>query len=317
MMDRIQKRLLSFALTAALALTLTACGGGVADSGMTNSGGNSIVDESWDGGGNGVIFDSALPEEAETNMASGSSGAALLQYQAPEGAKIIYTASIRSETTDFDTASQALSHIVDEFSGYFETRSVTNYDIRRSGYYTIRVPAAQFEAFCEQVGKICHVTDLETGQQDVSETYYDIEARLTTQQTKLARLQTLLSQAENMTDIITIESAISDTELEIEYLTGNLRHYDAQIGYSTVKLSLDEVYQLSNQQEPPQTFGGQLAQAFTQGWEGFLSCLQALATAVAFLWVPLLVLIPLAAYLLIRRRKKRQAAAQSEYVEKK
>ena len=49
--------------------------------------------------------------------------------------------------------------------------------------------------------------------------YYDNEARLTTQRTKLERLQELLSKAEAMEDIITIESAISETELQIEYLT--------------------------------------------------------------------------------------------------
>ena len=52
--------------------------------------------------------------------------------------------------------------------------------------------------------------------------------------------QNLLAQAENMKDIITIESAISDTELEIERLTGTLRQYDALVDYATSQAKLGE-----------------------------------------------------------------------------
>lgn len=55
---------------------------------------------------------------------------------------------------------------------------------------------------------------------DVSEAYYDTEARLKTQQTKLDRLHALLEQAATMEDIIALETALSETELQIEYLTG-------------------------------------------------------------------------------------------------
>ena len=55
-----------------------------------------------------------------------------------------------------------------------------------------------------------------TNLENITETYYDTAGRLKTQKIKLERLQKLLSQAENMEDIITIESAISETEWNIE-----------------------------------------------------------------------------------------------------
>ena len=45
-----------------------------------------------------------------------------------------------------------------------------------------------------------------------------------------------------MADIITIESAISDTEYEIESLSGTLRHYDALVDYATVSLTLSRTF---------------------------------------------------------------------------
>ena len=101
-----------------------------------------------------------------------------------------------------------------------------------------------------------------------------------------------------MEDIITIESAISETELAIEQLTGTLRHYDALVDFATVTISLQEVYQLSNVEEPATTFGERLAAAFASGWHGFVSALESFAVALAYGWVWVLLLAVIAAAVL-------------------
>ena len=159
---------------------------------------------------------------------------------APQNAKIIYTADMELETKEFEAATQAVADAVASAGGYFESRSVSQGGRYRSMSCTVRVPVENFRAFLEQAGEAAHVTSCSDYSDDVSEVYYDSEARLTTQRTKLERLQELLSKAEAMEDIITIESAISETELQIEYLTGSLRKYDSQINYSTVNLQLYE-----------------------------------------------------------------------------
>ena len=119
--------------------------------------------------------------------------------------------------------------------------------------------------FLDQAGQAAHVTSRDEYAEDVSEAYYDNESRLSTQRTKLERLQLLLSQATVMEDIIALETAISETELEIEHLTGSLRKYDSLVGYSTVTLRLQEVYRLSSDEEPAITFGQRMGSAFTVG----------------------------------------------------
>ena len=150
--------------------------------------------------------------------------------------------------------------------GYFESKSLSN---RSSGYrygeFTVRVPAAEYEHFCEQVGSLCHVTYMSSSAENITEEYYDTDSRLKTAQIKLERLQELLSKADNMADIITIESAISDTEYEIESLSGTLRHYDALVDYATVSLTLSETYKLDENEGAPLTFGARIARAFTNG----------------------------------------------------
>ena len=301
------KRLLSLFLAAAmLLLLLTACGGGadsrdnMSSENMGSGDWNSNSSMEFDEG----LFDATAPSAPEeTGSPEGETSV---------GRKVIYTANIQTETTDFDSASQALGLIVEEMSGYFESRSISNFDTYRSGHYTIRVPAEQFESFCSQIGQVCHVTDLQTGEENVSDAYYDIEARLTTQRTKLERLQKLLSEADNMADIITIESAISDTELQIEYLTGSLRHYDALIDYATIYLNLREVYRLSNVQEPAQNFGGRMAEALQAGLEGAITLVEELVLFLAHIWVLLIVLVPVGILIFrrVRRQKRREAGLE-------
>ncbi|MCM1149874.1 MAG: DUF4349 domain-containing protein, partial [Butyricicoccus sp.] len=231
----------------------------------------------------------------------------------PENAKLIYTADINLQTTEFDEATAGLSRLVNEMGGYFENSSVNNYSSYRSGNYTVRVPAKSFDAFCAQVGQLCQMTYISRSAEDVSESYYDLESRLATQQTKLARLQELLEKAESMEDIITIESAISDTELNIEWLTGDLRHYDSLVGYSTVYISLDEVYRLDDVEQPAIGFGAKMAEALKNGCSTFVWSLQNLLLAVAYNWVGWLIFLVIAAAAAVvivravrRRRKKRE-----------
>ena len=225
-----------------------------------------------------------------------------------ESAKMIYTARMEVETTGFDAADADLRTLVEVLGGYFEQAAVHNYGSGyRSGDYTVRIPADQYRPFLERVGTLCHVTYQEESSDNVSTAYYDTESRLVTQQTKLERLQNLLAQAENMEDIITIESAISDTELEIEQLTGTLRRYDSLVDYSTVYISLQEVYQLSNVEEPATTFGSRMSTAFASGWRGFVSALEGLAVALAYGWVWLLLLAVTGAVVgrILWKRKRR------------
>ena len=252
---------------------------------------------------------------AETEVAEDSGQAEDGASDRLENAKMIYTARMEVETTAFDTAAADLRTLVEILGGYFEQAAVHNYSSGyRSGDYTVRVPADQFQPFLDRVGTLCHVTYQEQTSENVSEAYYDAESRLATQRTKLERLQNLLAQAENMEDIITIESAISDTELEIERLTGTLRQYDALVDYATVHLSLQEVYQLSNVEEPATSFASRMGAAFASGWRGFVGALESLAVALAYGWVWLLLLAAAGTaagrILWKRRRRERQAASK-------
>ncbi len=221
--------------------------------------------------------------------------------------KLIYTAYLEMESTAFDETAEALAALTRVCGGYFSSSNVRNYNSGyRSASYTIRVPAAQYEDFLAQAGELCHVLQRNSTAEDVSEEYYDIAGRLKTQQTKLARLQELLKQAQNMEDLITIETAISDTETQIEYLSGTLQHYDALVDYATVNIQLREVYRLSNTEEPVKGFGSRFITALRSGWENFVDDTEDFLVDLAYSWMWLVIwlVIIVVAVRLIRRRRK-------------
>lgn len=228
-------------------------------------------------------------------------------------AKIIYTAELTMETTSFDEARQNLASLTEEYGGYYASSSVSAGDGFRAAGFTIRIPAESYWDFLDRAEGLCHVLRAEQYADDVSEAYYDTQGRLQTQQTKLARLQELLDEAVSMEDIITIESALSETEEMIDALSGTLRRYDGQVDYATVTVHLREVGRLSGGAEPVQGFGGRLAAAFRSGWNGFLSAMEEAALALAYGWMWLIVAAAaLTAVLLlwrgIRRRKKKRTS---------
>ena len=283
-------------LMALMLLALTACGGSKGETAASPAAENSTTaaDMQMETAYGGEAYDVASTAMAEEGVFRTE--------------KMIHTATLSMETTAFDDAVEDLSRLTETLGGYYENSSVWS---GGRGYrwadYTVRVPAENYKAFLAQAGELCHMTSSDTSQQNISEVYYDTEGRLKTQQIKLERLQALLAKAEEMEDIITIESAISETEQQIDDLSGTLQHYDGLVDYATVYISLQEVYKLSNVEEAPVSFAGRIGSAFTDGWASFTDGLENLVVALAYgwMWVILLAVAAVIAVRVLRKRKKR------------
>lgn len=288
------KKYLTILLALVMTLSITACGASA--NGMKQAA-DVATTESYSMSAEAPM---AAFEEAEMGWDNGDykmSGTGQAQTTAQQnGAKKIYRATLELQTLEFEKANEDIDRLIEEVGGWVEQKDVSTYSSSyRSAYYTVRVPAAKFESFCAGVGELCHVTYSTSSAEDISESYYDTKARLETAQIKLARLQELLKDADNMADIITIESAISDTEYQIDALSGTLRSYDSLVDYATVCLNLNEVYRLSNTEDAPKSFGEKLSNAFSEGIEDAGELLEDIAIWLAYNW--LLVIIWLAVIL--------------------
>ena len=300
-----KRSVLAYFLALLMLLTLTACGGAKSEEAPAST---SAAMDSW----------TEAEMSAEEVFDTGSGGGE--RARPKQGEKLIYTADLRMETTEFDRATAAIEALTAECGGYFESSSVSSWGRGyRDASYTVRVPAERYRDFLDRAGELCHVLNRQEYTDNVTEAYYDVDGRLKTQQTKLERLQELLARAESMEDIITIESAISDTEAQIESLSGQLRRYDALVDYSTVNVHVNEVYKLSNVEEAPTTFWSRLSGAFADGWRSFTDGMEDLAVGLAYswMWLVLLVAIVIAAAALVRKRLQKKRAALAKKADDK
>ena len=68
-----------------------------------------------------------------------------------------------------------------------------------------------------------------------------------------------------MSDIITIENEISNTEAQIESYTNTINRYDSLIGFSTVNLELTEVAKPGTGIDEKEGFFKKLGRTFVEG----------------------------------------------------
>lgn len=332
-------RILAILLAVALlALSLTACASGKsaqyadsADSVMTTETASAPAAEA-------PMEESVEAQEAKADGSAFSTTANdVTEDAAPEAdvadaaSKIIYSANLQAQTTDFDAAIAALDKQITAFGGFIERSDIsgdTQYNndgtttvVNRWADYTIRVPAAKFEEFLRQTEGLGNVTSVSRYAENVTSQYTDYEARLSSLRTQEERLLAMLEKSEDVESLIALEQRLSDVRYELESIERNLRNLDLQISYSTVNLYLEEVEIYTPTVSVQRTFSEKLSDAFSDGWTGFVRGLQyfCLGLASSLPGLVLFVLIVLAIFFIVRKilRTVKQRRAAKEAAEKK
>ena len=199
-----------------------------------------------------------------------------------DNAKIIYTTYLSIETKDYDWAYQQLNDTLSSVDGYLESSSeyTDSTDSTRTLSLTLRVPESSYDAFVDAAEQAGSVTSKSESAEDVTTQYMDIEARLDSLTAQRTRLQELQASADNLTDLLQIESSLSDVQYQIESYQSQLNWYSQQVSYCTVNITLDEVETLTT----GTSFAARLADAAKNGWSNFTAGAQAVVVFLMGAW---------------------------------
>ncbi len=317
------KKLCAILLTLCMLLALSACGSSAAPQyteakvaeapaeapaaaygGFRDTVNSSMYDES---------FYAEAEEEPMPEPAEGGSSAPALD---PE--KVIYSASVSVETTDFDEAVAGLEALVRRYGGFVESSSINGskyyatargYASSRSADYVLRVPSDRFQELMGSFSELGNVPYSHTYTENITAQYYDVEARLTACRTQETRLLQMMEKAETVEDLIKLEDRLADLRYQIESLQSTLKNWDRQVSYSTVSVSLSEVEIYTQTEEPG--YLTQLREAAAEGFRATGRFFKELSLGLAEL-LPLLIVIAVVVLLCLPRIKKRRAARKAK-----
>lgn len=295
-----------------LALCLLGCSGG-STSNVTSDIASGVSSE-IEGYTDDMSKDLAMGEIADTDTAESD-----VNPNTDEQAKRTYYGNLRLETTSFAESQDYLYTCVSDAEGYLEsdnTNQSSTYFSDDVALYnsdmTIRVPAENFKRLVRAIEDCekCVVTYKSVQVDDISESYYDVKNRLKSYKVKLNTLRDLLADAENVTEILDIENAISNTQYEIESLQSQLNQYDSKVEYSVLNIQLYEVNVLSMSNKTA-GYGSKLWASITQGFTSGINFISNLILFILQGWL-LYVIVGIIICIIYKKTKPRRDAIKAE-----
>ena len=167
-----------------------------------------------------------LPVEAKSKK-SGSIGKRLIQKSGSMGLDVD---SVKESTDE-------VYKIVDGFGGYVD--SASNYS-SESTFISVKVPSEKMDATMEAFSTIGTVTSERRSSRDVTEEVVDIEARLNNLIELRNRFRQLLSKAEKVDEILTIERELSRIQTEIDSIESRKKMLIGKVEQSKIDVTLNQ-----------------------------------------------------------------------------
>ncbi|MEA4929123.1 MAG: DUF4349 domain-containing protein [Candidatus Limiplasma sp.] len=279
-----------------------------------------------DGYGGSPVLSMAMVPTEESAQRSGSTADTAADAGsgtvAASGVKIVRTADLTLATTAFDADTEALQTLTTQLGGYIASVSINgeaSSRMDRVAYYSLRIPSDKLDAFLKGAGAIGRVTARSETATDQTTQYADTQLRLTTQQAKMTRLQELLKQAADVSDLLDIENEIADTQYQLDQLESSLRTIDRNVQNSDVSVTLYEESAGETAQAVELTLWQRLGSGLSASLKAIGVFMQNL---LVFIVMALPVLVPLAALIalvvwLARKRRKAHDAQTPKTTEEK
>lgn len=224
--------------------------------------------------------------------------------------KIIRTVNLQMETLYFDELVSMLTLKAEQFGGYVENSDVNNLGYygrgTRSGYFRIRIPAAQADEYMKSVGDKGVIVSQSENLEDVTLQYVDTKSHIEMLQVERERLMELLGKAETLEEILLIEERLTSVRYELESYESQLKVLDNKINYTTIMIDVYEVEQITTPEKA--SMWDKIVDTFKDSLRGIRDLFEGLVIFVIG-YIPYLVLLAVVIVLvvfLVKRKKKKQ-----------
>ena len=249
-----------------------------------SSGGNNDFEENLDLGAAQV--ESSIYKESDGNQGPDANSQVLEQ-------KIIKTGQLVFETKNVEATDQKIRNLTSQYKGFIQSDNSGKSYNRIFQNLVVRIPTENFQKFLDEISKgVEYFDQKQISQQDVSEEFVDLEARLKAKRELETRYLQLLTKANSVKDMLEIERELSNIREEIEAKQGRLQYLQSQVSMSTATI---EFYKVTAETGVTKSYGQKMTNALKGGWNG----ISVLFLGILYLWPLFLVAIIVVIFLRI------------------
>jgi Domain of unknown function (DUF4349) len=153
---------------------------------------------------------------------------------------VIRIADMSISTSDVQGVVAKIEDEINQFSGRIETSSYyqPTDGFNASAFISARVPEGKLDEAIAQIGKLGKQTSLNINSTDVTLQSIDLKAKITTLTESRDRLQALLDEATNVSDLIAAEDALSARQSELDSYQDQLDYLSTQVAESTLSIQI-------------------------------------------------------------------------------
>jgi hypothetical protein len=217
--------------------------------------------------------------------------------------KIIYDAQIDLVVDSVDPVIKKVSRLVQDSEGFIAEQNVSGSPgSLRSMHWRIRVPVDKFESLVDSILPLGELERNNRTSQDVTEQYYDIEARIKNKKVEEQTISKLLERTGKLEDVLKVEMELSRVRGEIEQFEGKVRVLESLSSLATLTLNVRE----REKYAPPPPVAADFPTQVARTWNASLLSLVNLGKALALwavswvLWIPILLIFGLLAWIVVR-----------------
>jgi hypothetical protein len=233
-----------------------------------------------------------MPREVGTKLAPGTPPDETTKA-ATAGRKIIYNARVELVTEDLNKLESALIKLIGDNKAYVADSDRTGAaGATRHGTWKVRVPVDRYDPFVQSAVKLGELVSIKADSQDVSEEFFDLEAREAAKKIEEARLlKHLTDSTGKLEEILTVERELSRVRSEIERMEGRLRALGNLTSLATVTITVNEIKDYVPPQAP--TLGTRLARTFWGSFETLQNFGESVLIGVVAIapWLPLIAIV--------------------------
>jgi len=271
-----------------LTLVLVACGSSAGPAAQP-AGGDDV----------GLPAASAAAEEAEGGSGASAGPEAPAGDPAPIEQRIIKTGEVGVEVDNVAVMLARVRAMADELGGYVGGSQAGT--LEESATITVRIPAARFDEMLSRLHEIedAEVVSEATREQDVTREIVDLGARIANLEASEASYRVLLDRAQEIEDILVVQSRLDEVRGQIEQLEGQLQTIEGQADLSTLTVTIiprdEPVAAVQSTWDPGQQLEVAVAALVGLG-QGVFDVLIWLV----IVWLPVLVVLGLLALVVMR-----------------